>query len=80
MPIIISQDHLGPSWGSSGGPQGVLGGFQTENTRNMGKYQKLETERPIRSKSCVNKSFRICLNIYHKTIWDHFGGFSRVPD
>ena len=58
MPIIISQDHLGPSWGSSGGPQGVLGGFQTENTRNMGKYQKQEKEKVVRL-NFINKSVYI---------------------
>ena len=45
----------------------------------MGKNQKLETERTGRSKSCVNKSFRICLNLYPKTICDHLGGSKGDP-
>ena len=58
MPIVISQDHLGPSWGSSG----VLGGFQTENTQNMGKYQKLEIEKIVKFKSFLTKVPRYAYN------------------
>ena len=47
MPKFIPQDHLGPSWGSLGGPMGSL----HENTQNLGKYQEKETERVVKSKS-----------------------------
>ena len=74
MLIIISQDQMGPSWGCSRGPQGVLGGFQTENTRNMGKYQKGETEKGSNLKVLSTKVLRYAYNYIPIPSGTIFGG------